>query len=171
MISDIKNILYATDLSKNSAYSFQYAVDIAEKYNSQIHIVHVIEELPPSVKAMVEGYLNDEQMENLTHQKSNTMSKIKDRLNVFCENFQKDVPECKLNVASIDISEGYPAHEILKKANELDCQMIVMGTHGKGAISHAFLGSVAERVLRRAGIPVFIIPLPEGELELSFPDI
>jgi nucleotide-binding universal stress UspA family protein len=170
MISEIKNILYATDLSKNSAYAFQYAVDLAEHYKAVIHIVHVIEELPPSVKAMVEGYLTHEQMENLAHQKSNTMEKIRDRLQLFCETFQEREPQCELRVASIDICEGYPANEILKKAKEKDCDMLVMGTHGKGAISHAFLGSVAERVLRRAKKPVFVIPLPEGETGLSFQD-
>jgi nucleotide-binding universal stress UspA family protein len=170
MISEIKNVLYATDLSKNSAYAFQYATDLADKYHSIIHIIHVIEELPPSVKAMVESYLTDEQIENLAHQKSKTMEKIKNRLTVFCDNFQKEDPQCELRVGSIDISEGYPANEILKKAKEWDCGLIVMGTHGKGVISHAFLGSVAEKVLRRAKQPVFVIPLPEEESDLTFAD-
>jgi len=45
-----------------------------------------------------------------------------------------------------------------------------MGTHGKGLISHAFLGSTAKRVLRRTRKPVFIIPLPKGELDITFHD-
>ncbi|MBN1847584.1 MAG: universal stress protein [Deltaproteobacteria bacterium] len=170
MILEIQSILYATDLSKNSAYAFLYATDLSEYNKARIHIIHVIEELPPSVKAMVEGYLTPEQMENLSHQKSNTVEKIRNRLHLFCENFQKGDPQCELRVASIDISEGYPANEILKKANEKNCDLIVMGTHGKGVISHAFLGSVAEKVLRRTKIPVFVIPLPEDEQGLGFQD-
>jgi nucleotide-binding universal stress UspA family protein len=42
-----------------------------------------------------------------------------------------------------------------------------MGTHGKGAISHAFLGSVSEKVLRRIRKPVYIIPLPKGETDIT----
>ena len=55
--------------------------------------------------------------------------------------------------------------EILRKADELDCDVIIMRTHGKGIISHTFLGSVAEKVLRRVGNPVFIIPSPRGETD------
>jgi len=46
-----------------------------------------------------------------------------------------------------------------------------MGTHGKGIISHTFLGSVAERVLRRIRKPVFIIPLPKGEANINIPEM
>jgi len=49
--------------------------------------------------------------------------------------------------------------------------VIIMGTHGKGIIRHTFLGSVAERVLRRVRKPVFIIPLPKGETDITFHDI
>jgi nucleotide-binding universal stress UspA family protein len=170
MMADIKNILYATDLSRNSAFAFQYAADLADQYKAPIHIVHVIEELPPSVKAMVESYLTSDQMSNLTHLKSDTMEKIRDRLTGFCDSFQKNESQCELRIASIDICEGYPANEILKKAKERDCDIVVMGTHGKGAISHAFLGSVAERVLRRTKKPIFVIPLPEDDLERGYPD-
>jgi nucleotide-binding universal stress UspA family protein len=45
-----------------------------------------------------------------------------------------------------------------------------MGTHGKGIAANAFLGSVAKRVLRRSRTPVFIIPLPKGETELTVHD-
>ena len=58
------------------------------------------------------------------------------------------------------VVEGYPAEVILSVADEEKCDIIIMGTHGKGVISHTFLGSVAERVLRRTRKPVFVIPLP-----------
>ena len=59
---------------------------------------------------------------------------------------------------------------ILEKANELECDAIVMGTHGKGIIANAFLGSVAKQVLRRTRMPVFIIPLPRGETDITVHD-
>ena len=86
----------------------------------------------------------------------------------FCEKVRKDDPSCSFNIAAIEVCEGYPANTILEKADEFDCDLIVMGTHGKGLITHAFLGSVAEKVLRRSRRPVFTIPLPEGDTELSF---
>jgi nucleotide-binding universal stress UspA family protein len=46
-----------------------------------------------------------------------------------------------------------------------------MGTHGKGVIQNTFLGSTSRRVLRRTRKPVFVIPLPKGELDITFHDM
>ena len=62
------------------------------------------------------------------------------------------------------------AEEILKKADELNCDAIVMGTHGKGIIRNTFLGSTTKSVLRRARKPVTIIPLPKGETDITYHD-
>jgi len=66
---------------------------------------------------------------------------------------------------------GDPAEEILKKAEETNCDIVIMGTHGKGVITHAFLGSISEKVLHRISKPVFIIPLPKGETDITLGEI
>jgi nucleotide-binding universal stress UspA family protein len=53
--------------------------------------------------------------------------------------------------------------EILNTADREECDVIVLGTHGKGWLKHTFLGSVAGSVLERTRKPVFIIPLPSGQ--------
>jgi nucleotide-binding universal stress UspA family protein len=53
MIPQIKKILYVTDLSKNSTYAYRYAVNMAERYNAEIVILHAIEPIPPMVKHYV----------------------------------------------------------------------------------------------------------------------
>jgi hypothetical protein len=58
--------------------------------------------------------------------------------------------------------QSYPAESILKRSQELNVDLIVMGAHEKG-IMHTFLGSVAKSVLRRSRIPTMIVPLPEKE--------
>jgi len=73
-------------------------------------------------------------------------------------------------ISSIQVVEGDPAGEILEKADQLKVDMMVMGSHGKGLLAHAFLGSVADKVLNRIKIPVFIIPIPE-ETDIAFNDI
>lgn len=165
----IKKILYATDLSKNSAFAFQYAMDYAEKHDAQIIILHVFEKLRWADMTELEDNLQiAEQLKGMARNKENTINNIKKRLNNFCEKMRRDEPSCSFKVAAIEICEGYPANMILEKADEFGCDLIVMGTHGKGLITHAFLGSVAEKVLRRSKRPVFTIPLPEGDTELSF---
>ncbi len=95
--------------------------------------------------------------DRITH----VIQRIKNRLKLFCDKELADDPESAEKIVSIEVCKGYPANEILKKAEALRCDLIVMGTHGKGIVSQAFFGSVAKRVLRRVRKPVFIIPLPE----------
>jgi nucleotide-binding universal stress UspA family protein len=55
------------------------------------------------------------------------------------------------------LREGDPASEILAAAGELKATLIVMGTHGRTGIAHLFLGSVAERVIRKSTVPVLTV--------------
>jgi nucleotide-binding universal stress UspA family protein len=164
----IDKILYATDLSKNSAYAFRFATDIADKHNALIHVLNVLEELPESAKTVLKRYLSDDQYQKFRNRKEDLMDTIRERLSVFCDNVQKDDPQCVFRVASIDVIEGHSVNEILKYAESNNCDLIVMGTHGKGILTHALLGSVAEKVIRKSKIPVMVIPIPEEESEISY---
>ena len=162
MTQDIKRILYATDLSDNSAYAFGYAINLAKKFNAEITILHVIDIMMGSSVNMVGVYFNEKQLEeNLQKRITYVTEEINNRLKIFINEKVVDNPESVDKVASIEVCQGYPADEILKKVDDLHCDLIVMGTHGKGLVGQAFFGSVAKRVLRRVRKPVFIIPLPE----------
>jgi nucleotide-binding universal stress UspA family protein len=161
MIPKINNILYATDLSKNSAYAFRYAVNSALKHDAKIHIFHVQDTTPASVEAMLKTHSPTESWEGYAENEKKEMKKyIQEKLEAFCRREVKDNPTFMGRVASIEVLDGDPAGEILQKVDEIRADMVVMGTHGKGLLAHAFLGSVAEKVLHRIKIPVFIIPIP-----------
>jgi nucleotide-binding universal stress UspA family protein len=163
MIPEIKRILYTTDLSPNSAYALRYAINSANKHNAEIIILHVVEEMAP--------FFEEERLKAISDKKiTEAMDRIRKRLKIFCDRELKDDPECVSRVISIEVCQGYPPEEILRKVDELNCDVIVMGTHGKGVIRHSFLGSAAQKVLRRVRKPVFIIPLPEGEIDATFHD-
>jgi len=73
-------------------------------------------------------------------------------------------------------AEGSPSREIVEYANQHGCDLIVMGTHGRGGIDRLLLGSVAERVVRSAHVPVVTVPvetamqdLPEDEQPAGVP--
>jgi len=160
MIPEIKKILYTTDLSPNSAYAFRYAINSAKKHDATIIILHVVEEMAP--------FFQEKRLKTISEKKiTEAMDRIRNQLKIFCDRELKDDPECADRVVSIEVCQGYPPEEILKKADELNCDVIVMGTHGKGVIRHSFLGSAAQKVLRRVRKPVFIIPLPEGEIDVT----
>ena len=65
MISEIKKILFATDLSKNARYAFSYAADIAARYNSSIVILHVIEDMSRNAERQVMDMLGEKEWEEL----------------------------------------------------------------------------------------------------------
>ena len=162
-----KKILYATDLSPNSTYAFQYAVDVAKKFSGQVIVLHVYEQ-----KTIL-----DETYDELAGRRvikdpaKAALERIRKRLEKFKEKVLADDPKKNDCVASIEVVGGYPSDEILKKAKALQCDLIIMGTHGKGALSYAFLGSMAEKVLRHAQIPVMIVPLPETKTALTMEGI
>ena len=162
MTHDIKRILYATDLSNNSAYAFGYAINLSKKYDAEITILHVIDIMMGISVNMISVYLDEKQVKETSQKRiAHVTEEINNRLKVFLDEKMADDPDFADNVVSIEVCKGYPADEILKKANELNCDLIVMGTHGKGIVGQAFFGSVAKSVLRRVRKPVFIIPLPE----------
>jgi len=170
MIPSIQKILYATDLSPNSAYAFRYAINSAQKHDARIVILHVFEHLPGS-RAAVGWYFDEELKQKIFQEKkSDIVDRIRKRLETFCEKELGGNAGCADRVLSIEICEGYPENEILRVADDFECDAIVMGTHGKGLLRHTFLGSTARKVLRRVRKPIFIIPLPEGETDVTFHD-
>ena len=172
MIPNINKILYTTDLSDNSAYSFRYAINSALKHDAAIIILHVFELVSMTNRAVLDLYLDEDLRNRINSERvSDTIDRIRKRLEIFCDKEFSGDTKLAGKVESIEVCEGFPAEEILKKANEFSCDTIVMGTHGKGLIRHAFLGSTAKRVLRRTRKPVFIIPLPKGESDITFHDL
>jgi nucleotide-binding universal stress UspA family protein len=158
MIPQIKKILYATDLSKNSAYAFYYAVDMAKKHDAKIIFLHAIEPIPASAYGTYTDKLERGEQEA-------SMEVIRNRLRNFCEKAEeKDNLACLALVSRIVVRVGYPVEEILKAADEEGCDVIVLGNHGKGFLQQTFLGSISRSVLDRTRKPVFIVPLPPEEV-------
>ncbi len=154
MIPQIKKILYTTDLTKNSVYAFYYAVDIAKRYNAEIVMVHAVEPLSDTAfGTRTEKTLQDQQ--------KISVEVIRKRLQEFCRIVEEKNSLACVNLVSKFIVEiDYPAEEILKAVDEEGCDVVVLGSHGKGFLRHAFLGSISRYVLDRSQKPVFIVPLP-----------
>ena len=156
MIPQIKKILYATDLSKNSSYAFLYAVDTAKKYGAKIVILHAMEPVPryAEIRAGITDMMKRKQQEE-------TVEDLKKHLQGFCKKAETQVGfPCVELVSKILVPIGHPPEEILGAAEKEGCDIIVLGTHGKGFLANTFLGSVSNAVLHLTRKPVFIIPLP-----------
>ena len=163
MIPQIKKILFATDLSKNSAYAFFYAVHLAKRDEAKIVILHAVEPIAPMLVSF----------EDFKHQVAKdrweeTVKKFKERI--------QDISikvDTQMGISSVDLVSdilirlGNPVEEILKAVEEEDCDVIVLGTHGKGFLKQTWLGSVSSSVLVRTQKPVFVIPLPSKTANLD----
>lgn len=167
----IQKILYATDLSQNSAYAFRYAIKLAIEHDAEIIILHVLEKMSSTTQALANMHIGEEHIKKLLEDRTRyAIDRINKRFKAFCEIELKNDPEALNRVRSIEVSEGFPAEVILRTANELDCDAIVIGAHGKDRLTYTFFGSTAKRILRRTRKPVFIIPLPHGEIDITFHD-
>ena len=166
MIPQIKNILYATDLSENSSYAFLYAIDMARRHDARIIILHAIKPIPPEV-SFVEVLKRIENKD-----RSETIKQIQKHLKGFCKKAEAQIgPPCVKLVSKTLVPIGHPPEEILKAADKEVCDVIVLGTHGKGFLAHTFLGSVSNAVLHRTRKPVFIIPLPSEKSKIEWDSV
>lgn len=159
MIPQIKKILFATDLSKNSVYAYYYAVHMAKRDQAEIVILHAVESYPRMLVSF----------EDFEHKVA------KDRWDETVKKFKEQIQDISVKVdtqtgvSSVDliskilIRPGRPAEEILKVVDEEGCDVIVLGTHSKGFLEHTLLGSISKSVLQRTQKPVLIVPLPSGD--------
>jgi len=163
MIPKYQSILYATNLESCDQEVFRHALGVAKRYDAKVHVVHVIPEIEASHQQYVQylvAMMGEEQLKELGENSNREMiNKIQAELRVFADNELKDHPEAIKAVASIGVLHGHPAERILQRADEIDADLLVFGTHPQEEDSFDFLGSVVKRVLRRTRRPVLVIPV------------
>lgn len=147
----LKNILVATDFSEPSANALAYGRDLARSYSATLHVLHVTEDVmmrySPEVGFAVPDLQKD--LEKAARRELDVLITADDLRTL------KVVPA--LETAS-SAAVGINAYA---KAQEID--LIIVGTHGRGAMKHLIMGSVAERVVRTAPCPVLAVRVHERE--------
>lgn len=160
MQHDIKNVLYSTDLSKNSLIAFGYAAHFAKLTGASMHLLYVVEQLSDDAAFTLQAYLLDDKKRheilNLRVEKARAM--LEERQEKFWAAQSAADRKVRDQIKSVTVCESYPAEQILKSAKEHNCDLIIMGSHERG-VTHTFLGSVAKSVLRRSHVPTLIVPL------------
>jgi nucleotide-binding universal stress UspA family protein len=169
MLPTVKKILYLTDLSKNSAYVFRYAIQLAKTFDAKITILHVVKSIEPAMEIPLLIHIGEDAYQTLIKEKEQEIiAGIKSRLQAFTEKELHDDPKGASRVSAILVYEGDPVAEILEMADKLESDLLVMGDHSKSTLAYTFLGSTAEKVLRRIRRPVLVVPIPkEGVDDIS----
>jgi len=143
-----KKVVFCTDFSENADYAFEFAYGIAKRDEGRLYILHVIPGNPQEV--FVERFISRDIVEKIhTVIKEDVDNKYKQQ---YGNKIQNGVP------FEIVTKSGREDDEIIKFAKQEKADLIVMGTHGSSGVEKAFFGSVAEKVLRRSPVPVFVVP-------------
>jgi len=147
-MAGVRNILFPTDLSDDSFAAWPYALEFAEKFGATIHAVTVVEELYALAPYENYGVMVQAMRDMLPQIERRLQERVKD-------------PPTKVPVRTAVVEAVTPAGALLDYAKKNSIDLIIMGTHGRGAIAHALLGSVAERLARTATVPVMTVR-PKG---------
>lgn len=138
-----KQLLFCTDFSQNANFAFDFAADLALRYEAEaLHVLHV---LPAPAAQFWKGYVNE--VENIDE-------RTRKELDAHLAAYEQRTPPGRSFKAVVRF--GKPEEEILSYARDLPADLIVIGRQGHGSI---FFGNVAARVARNAECPVLVIPL------------
>lgn len=140
---ELRNILLPTDFSEPSLTATQYAVELARRFEAKLHLLHVIED-PVVYLPMFESYALPS----------------RDEFEQFAQTRLDNwiLPE---DAEGIEVARhwvhGTPVVEIVRTIERESIDLVVIGTHGRGFAAHLLIGSLAEKIVRKAPCPVLTV--------------
>jgi nucleotide-binding universal stress UspA family protein len=148
----LKHILVATDFGEPADAALSYGRELARTYHATLHVLHIVDDV----------YLRlggDAYVAVLPDLQRDAELAAQQRLDaLLVDNDPTPLPVRKVTLTSAAAASAIVDYA---KANEID--LIVVGTHGRRAVAHLLMGSVAERVVRSAPCPVLTVRHPEHE--------
>ena len=138
------------------------ALHEASAHDAGVHILHIIPVSDANVITPLVNFMGVEKYRQLVKEhKEETLQAIREEIielkdRIITEHLDESVDR----IEEIHVLEGDPELEILHMADILKVDMVVMGTHTKGLTHYTFMGSVAQKVIKRTRIPVLLVPPP-----------
>jgi nucleotide-binding universal stress UspA family protein len=152
----LKNVLVATDFGEAGDAALAYGRALAGSFGSTLHVLHVVPDVLLSSYASEFSLPADPSLQSEVN--AAARRHIDDRL--------IDTDRGGPVTTKVLRMSNAPANAIVEYAKEANIDLIVMGTHGRKAVAHLLMGSVAERVVRTATCPVLTVHHPEHEFVL-----
>jgi nucleotide-binding universal stress UspA family protein len=150
MTQSIARILVPVDFSAHSERALDFATTIAARFGARVELLHVVED-----PFMTGAWSSEVYVPNVGELLDNVTADARRRVGELQATIARDGVQADTAVVT-----GLPAHTIVEHAAKGGFDLIVMGTHGRSGLSHVFMGSVAERVLRKAPCPVLTVRPP-----------
>lgn len=142
-------ILVPTDGSAATERAVREAVDLAAAHDATIHALYVVN---TASFASIPTESSVEGVSDMLEREGDAALEAVEEAAV-----ERGVPVERVQL------DGSPAREIVRYAERSDCDLVVMGTHGRGGIDRLLLGSVAERVVRSSTVPVLTVRVDDEE--------
>ncbi len=163
MAVQIKKILVGNDLTKESSRVIRFALELASKFHAQVYVLHVMPTVDPAVLNMVALNMGADKLAKLNKaNEAELASQTKQQLHQIIQQEAELMEEEIKHPPQVEVHHGEPVPILLKTADRLDVDLIILGSHSKGRLHYAFLGSVAEKILRKSHRTVMIVP-PKAE--------
>jgi nucleotide-binding universal stress UspA family protein len=139
-----KNILVPTDLSDGADEALDYACELARTFGAKIHLLNVIG-IPALGVPELGVALTGSVIDSIVRDNQSALDRI------------AETKRQQVDIGEVLLRTGDARDVINQTAKELNCDLIVMGTHGRRGVSRALLGSVTETVVRTAPCPVLTV--------------
>jgi nucleotide-binding universal stress UspA family protein len=152
----LTDILVATDFSEPSRAALIYGCALARTFRSRVHVVHVVRSIPTAF-AGAEAYVVS--VPDLQRQIEDAARQELDALPIDDEGVRA--------IRRVLITSNAPDAAVVDYARREHIGLVVTGTHGRGTVTHALVGSVAERIVRTAPCPVLTVRHPEQEFVVA----
>jgi nucleotide-binding universal stress UspA family protein len=149
----LKKILVATDFGEASDVALAYGRELAAPFGATLHVLHVAQDI----------YINAFGAENYAAMAPQLQGDLEEGARKQLDELLVDSDRSGPPTTRAVLTSSSPAFAIVDYANDNGIDLIVMGTHGRGALAHLVMGSVAERVVRLAPCPVLTVRHPEHD--------
>ena len=147
----MNNILVPTDFSDYSSLALEYGLSFARDYKARLILLHVIEDPFYPSNGATFGFNVEEFFRRMEEEASKRM------LELVPSDIEKEVEVERVTI------RGTPFLEIIRAAREKQVDMIVLATHGRTGLAHVLMGSVTEKVVRKAPCPVLVVRSSQHE--------
>lgn len=135
-----RNILVPTDGSEHAERGVEHALDLAKEHGAQLHVLFVVDENVYGATPAISSY-------------ELALEQVAEEAEDIAEEIVEDATERGID-STMAIRRGTPEEEILKYVDEVGVDVVVMGKRGAGGVDRPNLGSVTDRVVRHAEVPV-----------------
>ena len=144
-----RHLLAATDGSELSNLAVEHAIELARKLNAKLTLLHVAGQYPPPM--LVDGTVfptlpQDEHEAAVAKQSEEILQPCRERARA-----------AGIDCTCVHESDSAAWHAIMEVADREDCDVIVMGSHGRGGLAALIMGSQTQKVLHHTDLPVLVV--------------